>query len=54
MAAWYAEQSKGRGKPKVLTVMPLGEVEPDPSPYDEEHEQLRCREGFLVLSVRFL
>lgn len=50
--AWaYAEQTRGRGRPKVLIVQPLGPVEVDPSTYDYEEDQYRCREGAKVLKV---
>lgn len=55
MAVFYALNDRhGRGKPKVLTVVPLGPCEADPSRYDDEDEQVRCAEGFRVVAVEFI
>lgn len=55
MAAFYALNDRhGRGRPRVLTVTPLGPVEADPSRYDEEEGQVRSRDGFLVVAVEIL
>jgi hypothetical protein len=52
-AAWYARHSKGRGRPKVLTVVPTGEVEHDPSTFDGERDcQYRSRWPAKVVAVR--
>lgn len=51
LAWWYAEQHPGRGKPKVLVVEPLGPIEVDYSPYDNESDQYRCEAGAKVRKV---
>lgn len=55
MAEFYALNDKGRGRPKVLTVEPMGPCEPDPSRYDNEHgHQVRCADGFRVVAVEIV
>lgn len=53
LAEWYAHQHPGRGKPRVLTVMPMSPVTHDPSPFDGEDDQYRC-EWAKVVAVRIL
>ena len=51
-AEWYAVNSKGRGRPKVLTVVPTDVLEVDPSTYDGERgEQLRTKGQCRVVKV---
>lgn len=55
MAVWYALQTPGRGRPKVLTVAPIGDVESDPSTYSGERgHQYRSMAGFKVVAVEFV
>ena len=56
LAAWYAYNDRThRGRPRVLTVAPLGPIEHDASTYDDETEdQFRCTDGARVLAVRLL
>lgn len=55
LAEWYAINSKGRGKPKVLTVEPTGPIEHDPSPYDGESEdQYRSLAPLRVVRAEFV
>lgn len=54
LASFYAVNSKGRGRPKVCTVVPGGPVEHDPSTYDGEREQYRSKTSARVVDVQFL
>lgn len=55
LAAFYALNAKGRGRPRVLTVTPTGPIEDDPSTYDGEREaQYRSRSPFRVVDVEVL
>lgn len=55
LAEWYAVNSPGRNRARVLTVEPLGPIEHDPSRYDDEqYDQYRCRDGAKVVDVYFL
>jgi hypothetical protein len=55
LAEWYALNSRGRGKPKVLTVVPSARIEHDPSPYDDEREdQYRSKGWAKVVGVYFV
>lgn len=53
LAEWYALNSKGRARPRILTVQPLGPLTDDASPYDHEHNQFRC-EAATVVAVEIL
>lgn len=53
-AVFYAMNTKGRGKPKVLTLEVYGDVERDPSPYDYEDDQYRSTGHALVKKVTCL
>ena len=54
LACVFAHLSSGRGKPKVLTVTPLGPLEIDIATFDgEEREAYRC-EAAVVEAVQVL
>lgn len=53
-ATYYALNSKGRGRPKVCTVVPSGPIEHDPSTYDGEDEQYRSKTSARIVEVQFV
>ncbi len=54
-AAMWARAAQGRGRPRILTVMPMSPVEDDDSTVlGDEHQGVRCREGCRVLAVQII